>query len=53
MTRGEYIRTIRRAVESDDLVTAEALAIELDRLLGEPIEDDRQPGEIPCWGVAI
>jgi len=53
MTRTEYIRAIRRAIESDDLVTAETLSVELDALLGDPDDDDRHPAETQVWGTAI
>jgi hypothetical protein len=42
---------MRRHIETGDYAAAEALAVEIDRIEGEPVEDDRVPMVIPMWGT--
>jgi len=45
-------RDLRRAVESDDLVSAQEIAVKLSHFVEMDLdEDDRHPDVIPGWGV--
>ncbi len=42
---------MRRHIETGDYAAAEVLAVEIDRLEGEPVEDDKVPAVIQVWGT--
>jgi hypothetical protein len=49
-TISDLLVAFRRAVECGDDTTAESLAVRIDEIQGAPVEDDRMPEPLPCWG---
>lgn len=43
--------SLRRAMADGSYDEAERIAVEIDRILGDPVENDRVPEAIPTWGV--
>ena len=50
-TREALEISLRRAMADGSYDEAERIAIEIDRIAGEPIEDDHLPEVIPQWGT--
>jgi len=45
--------SLRRAVADGSYDEAERIAVEIDRIVGEPVENDRKPEPTPSWGTAV
>lgn len=43
--------SLRSAMAAAEYDAAAEIAVQIDKLKGEPIEDDRVPEPIPCWGT--
>lgn len=43
--------SLRRAMADGSYDEAERIAVEIDRIVGEPVEDDKMPEVIQAWGT--
>lgn len=45
--------SLRRAMADGSYDEAARIALEIDRIVGDPPEDDHMPEPIPAWGTTV